>query len=438
MIGRQKYFFLYISPALVALVLLIVVSRPGVGGARPATPAEDLLRETFELISRRYVDPVDQRKLAYGAVRGMVELLDDYSRFYDPNERRELDEETEGSFGGLGIRIRVQDGKIFVVYTTHDSPAAKAGIRPGDQLVAVDGAPLELGRDREAISRRLRGEPGSTVRVTLRAPRATADRTVLVTRDKVKLESVKDVRLLDGAGAVGYLRITGFQENTTEDFDEAVARLVKLGMHALVLDLRFNPGGVLKAAVDIADRFLAGGLIVSTRGRTPDSEKVYRADAAVTVPERLPVVVLLNAESASASEVLAGALQDHKRALLVGTRTYGKGVVQSVLPVEDGEAMLRITTAKYYTPAGRCIDRGRVEDEGAAGRRGGLLPDVFVSMPEEDEHRLLRAWEARDIVVHGGLPAPDENPRGAAVEDLLLHRALELLAGRPALQRIRR
>jgi len=352
---------------LVMALLTVVIVTSGVHHRVVATDdAYDTLKvfsEVLTLVRHNYVESTNSRELIFGAIRGMLEGLDPHSSFMPPELYKEMQVETQGSFGGLGIEITVRERYLTVVAPIEGTPADRAGIVAGDRIIRIDGAPTKDMTLVDAV-RKLRGPKGTPVTITiLREDQDPFD--VTVTRDIIEVHSVRTSDLGDG---IGYVRLISFQERTSRDLQEELKALREKGMRGLVLDLRNNPGGLLTQAVQIADLFLEKGkLIVYTEGRAK-SQNLSFVDQHDN-PQDFPMVVLVNKGSASASEIVAGALQDHQRAVVVGTQTFGKGTVQTVIPLNDGSG-LRLTTAKYFTPNKRAID-------GA-----GLTPDIVVEPPK--------------------------------------------------------
>jgi carboxyl-terminal processing protease len=326
-----------------------------------------LFAEVYERIKREYIDEVDDHELMEKAVRGMVAALDPHSAFLDSEEFEEIRLSTTGSYPGVGIEVVAEDGGVKILRPIEGSPAEQAGMRAGDFIVKIDG--VEVGSDLAGAINRMRGPTGSTVRLSVRRPPHGEALTFSLRRAKVEVRSVAQQQIEPG---YGYVRITGFSETTADDVARALAHLKRenpQGIKGLVLDVRNNPGGVLEASVAVADAFLNHGLIVSADGRTADSQ--FRMDATPgDLINGAPMVVLVNGGSASAAEILAGALKDHGRAELVGHKTYGKGSVQTVMPLSHGGA-LKLTTSRYFTPSGVSI------------HEKGILPDVLVDAPEE-------------------------------------------------------
>lgn len=406
------------------LVLLFALLWPGGAPAETAAgqplPLDELrvFAEVFGKIKSEYVDPADDGELLRDAIRGMLSGLDPHSAFLDPQAFKAMRMATEGRFGGLGIEVTGEGGLIKVVAPLDDTPAARAGIQAGDVIVALDGKPVRGMSLREAVNS-MRGPPGSAIVVTI--SRAGGEAFDLeLKRAVIKVPSVKFETLEDG---FGYLRITAFQGGTAAGVRGALAQLKRRGeLKGLVLDLRNNPGGVLQSAVEVSDAFLDAGVIVSVRGRAADSAHRFSA-AAPDLTGDAPVVALVNGGTASAAEIVAGALQDHRRAIIMGARTFGKGSVQTVLPVNSGGA-LKLTTARYYTPAGRSI------------QALGIVPDIAVAAarPAAADRRPAPVREA-DLAGHleneagagdGGDPA---RRAGLAARDYQVGEALKLLKG---------
>lgn len=341
-------------------------------------PLEEIRRyvNVFNAVKHAYVEPVEDRKLMQSAIRGLLFDLDPHSTYLVRSDAQAFDEDANGAYDGIGVEVQQQpDGSILVIAPIDDTPAARAGIKPGDVIVAVDGKPLT---PEQADSNPLRGEPGSKTVLTVQREGAKKPLEIAVQRDTIRVSSVRS-RMLEPGYA--YLRISAFQADTANDFESHVDKLQAqaggaAGLRGLVLDLRSNPGGLLTSAVQIADDLLEKGGIVSTRGRNPVADTAFSA----TPGDRMrgaPVVVLVDAGSASASEVLAAALRDNQRAQVVGSRTFGKGSVQTVLPLDNGDAV-KLTTARYYTPSGRSIQARGIDPDvvlkpdGAAARPGEI------------------------------------------------------------------
>ncbi|MCW5892353.1 MAG: S41 family peptidase [bacterium] len=428
-------------------VLLAVLLSGGRGAERvagassPRDAYEELeaFTNVLAIIQKNYVEDVDTKRLVEGAINGMLTALDPHSAYLTPELYKELQVETKGSFGGLGIEITNRNGMLTVVAPIEDTPAWRAGIKPQDVILKIDG---EFTKDMSLVDavKKMRGPKNTKVKLTIKReePQQLFDATL--TREVIKIQSVK-ARVLEGG--YGYIRITQFQERTDDDVARALRDLDREtgGLQGLVLDLRNNPGGLLQQAVKVSDLFLDSGMIVYTDGRLENQKQKYFAHKASTFAN-FPMVVLVNGGSASASEIVAGALQDHKRALVLGTTTFGKGSVQTILPLDDSSA-LRLTTARYYTPNGRSI------------QATGIVPDITMEQGAQlaaidrgvRESNLPRHLERPDgetdpgAVIGGDAGGPDgqlvpidttpaENPdlrEGELGKDPQLDRALELL-----------
>lgn len=335
-------------------------------GARDNIPFDDLLTftEVFGKIQKDYVESVSDNKLLEDAIRGMLAGLDPHSSYLDENQYKQLRVGTAGRFGGLGIEVGMEDGFVKVISPIDDTPAQRAGVKAGDLIVRLDEKPVK-GITLEEAVKIMRGEPGTEIALTIVREGEGKPLKIKIIRDIIKIKSVRQ-RLLEKD--FGYIRISSFQSQTGEGVKDAIDELKKEnkgGLKGLVLDLRNNPGGVLNAAVAVSDAFLENGLIVYTEGRIKDSEFKFKASPNDII-KGAPMVVLINAGSASASEIVAGALQDHKRAVIMGERTFGKGSVQTILPTSNGGA-IKLTTARYYTPSGRSI------------QAEGIEPDILLS-----------------------------------------------------------
>ena len=326
-----------------------------------------LLREVMERVRHDYVEPVDETKLMDNAIRGMVSGLDRHSEFLDAEEYRDIRNSTSGKYSGVGLEVSTQDGAIMVIAPIDDTPAQRAGIEPGDEIIEIDGVSVRNEGLNETISK-MRGRPGTPVTLRLRRANYDDPLTFHLTRQKIQVASVRHEILQP---TFGYVRISQFNESTADEVSDAIDEMTdevqRQSGHmltGLILDLRNNPGGILDAAVEVSDLFLNEGIIVTAEGRTPESRFRHDAEAG-DILDGGALVVLVNGGSASASEIVAGALQDHGRALIVGTTTFGKGLVQTVMPLSKGRA-IKLTTSRYYTPSGDSI------------HETGIQPDIFV------------------------------------------------------------
>jgi len=312
-------------------------------------------------IQDKYVDEVGLRALLMNAYKGMLAGLDPHSQFIDSANLEELMIETEGEFDGLGIEVIIKDGFLMVLTPIVDSPAFRAGVYIGDIIIKIDGKSTKNISIRDAIEM-LRGKTHTEVTLTVVHEGESEPVDITIERAKIHLNSTRGTRIVDEGGKIGYVAITSFQTNTTVDLDAAVKELENQGMESLILDLRFNPGGLLNIAVDMADKFIKKGLIVSTKGRHKSQLREYKAHRSKTY-KNFSLIILVNNGSASAAEIVAGAVKDHKRGLLLGTKTFGKGSVQSLIPIENKKSALKLTTAKYYTPSGTLIDGIGIEPD---------------------------------------------------------------------------
>lgn len=358
-------------------------------------PLDDLRKftEVFERIRKTYVEEVDDRTLLNNAIKGMLSGLDPHSAYLEPQAFSELEESTSGAFGGLGIEIGQENGFIKVITPIDDTPATRAGIQAGDLIIKLDDDPVKGMSLEEAVGR-MRGKPGTKITLTVIREGESQPLEIEVTRDVIKVTSVK-TRLLEPG--FGYLRITQFQAGTGADFNTGLRKLETENsgpLDGLILDLRNNPGGVLQAAVEVADALLEEGLIVYTEGRLRSSQLRFSASPGDD-SGGVPIVVLINGGSASASEILAGALQDHRRAVVLGTRSFGKGSVQTVMPLNE-EYGLKITTARYYTPSGRSI------------QALGIEPDIEVKQARLTETDNQPLFTEADLAGHLSNDAVDE------------------------------
>ncbi len=425
----MKVFSRHWLPAALCL-LLTVPSLPAKekesGAADEGLPLKELriFASIFGRIKQDYVEPVSDRELLDHAIRGMLEGLDPHSAYLDEEDYKELQEGTTGEFGGLGIEVGMEDGFIKVIAPIDDTPAQKAGIRAGDLIIRLDDKPVKGMSLNDAV-KLMRGRPGTRIKLTIRRAGEPKPLVFEITRAIIKQTSVKWEELAPG---FGYVRLSQFQAPTPQEMLRAIRKLEKKHggrLEGLVLDLRNNPGGVLQAAVAVSDAFLDKGLIVYTQGRDPESRMEFRAQPGDELAGA-PLVVLVNEGSASASEIVAGALQDHKRAVIMGRTTFGKGSVQSIIPI-SGKIAIKLTTARYYTPSGRSI------------QAEGIEPDIVLSRVklEQLERNALQLREA-DLVDH--LDNPDggrdrkkekkaQKDKSLLERDYELNEALNLLKG---------
>jgi len=386
-------------------------------GAASALPVEDLQRFTdvYMRIKRNYVTEVDDRELLDNAIQGMLSGLDPHSAYLDEQDFEDMQVGTSGEFGGLGIEVGMEDGFVKVIAPIDDTPASRAGIQAGDLIIRLDDESVRGMSLSDAVSR-MRGEKGSDITLTILREGEDQPKEITITRDIIQVQSVRSEILEDG---YGYVRISNFQQRTARDLVRAVEDLKDKGdLNGLVLDLRNNPGGILNGAVGVSDAFLEDGLIVYTEGRMEESQFRYQASPG-DVLRGAPMVVLVNRGSASASEIVAGALQDHGRAIIMGQNTFGKGSVQTILPLTQNTG-IKLTTARYYTPDGRSIQEDGIEPD-------IRLQDLVVQRNDDDAMdpmRLQRELQGEDLPED-----EDDNGPSLAERDYGLNEALNLLKG---------
>ncbi|MFN2366472.1 MAG: S41 family peptidase [Desulfurivibrionaceae bacterium] len=404
-IKKMSTFRKTLLTVIIATPMLLAVTMWPTGSDADAKPHDtyqslEIFSNVLSLIQKNYVESVDVTEVLQGAIKGMLTSLDPHSSYMKPDDFRELKLETKGSFTGIGIEITIKDSALTVVSPIEDTPGDRAGLKAGDKIVKIEG---ELTKDMtlmEAV-KKMRGPKGTTVNISVYREGWTDLEDYAIVRDVIPLLSVRHKILAPG---YAYIRITNFQSKTSSDFKKALEEISGQGrISGLILDLRNNPGGLLSQSVKISDVFINEGVIVSTKGRIEDQNTTYEARSSWTKYE-FPIVVLVNEGSASASEIVAGALQDHKRALVVGTQTFGKGSVQTIIPMSNG-AGLRLTTARYYTPSGRSI-----QDK-------GIEPDILVEKitpPEKTEDKkspsFLREIDLRHHIENGDEPKVKEEP----------------------------
>jgi carboxyl-terminal processing protease len=402
--GLHRRLWLAASVALVGLFFWGLSLAPFlIAATAPATPrgtatvTDDQLKvfaQALDIVEKQYVDKKTTKDLVYGAIQGAVGSLDPHSSFMTPEEFKELQVETKGKFSGIGIEITLRNRILTVVSPIEGTPAFRAGIRAGDQIVKVNGTPTKNITLTEAV-RKIRGPKGSRVTLTINREDFTHPKDFSIVREIIPIRSVK-ARLIEGG--YGYIRVANFQDTTDRDLRNFLQKISQrqVPLKGLVLDLRNDPGGLLDQAVMVADEFLSGGLIVKTEGRDARQRMRFNARAGhLGDREQFPLVILINRGSASASEIVAGALKDQKRAIVLGTKSFGKGSVQTIIPLADGSA-LRLTTALYYTPSGKTI------------HEKGIDPDIVVE--DTDITKDKSAEELRD-------EALDRHMRGEGITD---------------------
>ncbi|MBK6962252.1 MAG: S41 family peptidase [Gammaproteobacteria bacterium] len=387
------------------------------GDIAPRLPLDELqlFAQVFDQVRNAYVEEIDDRVLLQKAVTGLLGQLDPHSAFLEAESYTELKEHTTGEFGGIGVELGLDRGYVSVVSPIDDTPAARAGLQPGDLILQLDDRSTQGMSLEEAISL-MRGDKGSTIKLTLGREGATEPLVLSITRDLIAIKSIRKEVLEPG---FAYLRIAQFQEQTGAELTRAIAELRKQepALKGMVIDLRNNPGGLLPASIDVADALLDNGLIVYTEGRIASSNTRAMATPGDAL-EGIPLTVLINEGTASAAEIVAGALKDHRRALIVGTRSFGKGSVQTVLPLQDGRA-IKLTTARYFTPSGNSI------------QADGIQPDVEVRRAEV--HELEPGFVIKESNLGGHLesgkkqPSPKHDAESGKPVDNQLHEAVNLL-----------
>ena len=381
-----RWFAGWILPVVTTGAILLGTKFQLIGGEREdAERGAKKLKLIHDLMKRGYVEEPDTEKLYDGAARGMLQSLDNHSMYFDAAEMKEFLMDTEGHYGGIGVQVRFEADSLEIEAAFENTPAFAAGLMTGDRILKIDERSTEnIGTDMAA--KYIRGEPGTIVKLTVWKKATGETKLIPITRAEIQIPSVKGTVMVNEKEKIGYVRLLQFQDDSTEKVRGAIDGLREKGLKALILDLRFNGGGKLDQAENIADLFIDSGVIVETKGRLDDANRKREARGDDTY-ENFPVVVLVNGGSASASEIVAGALQDHKRAMLVGQKTYGKGSVQQYLTDQLGDGSgLKYTIARYFTPNGRWIDR-------KAGKDFGLEPDIVV---EIDDAKLMEHWAKVD------------------------------------------
>ena len=424
------------------LVMVCALGRPASLWAKPAeadhTKANDdiykeleLFEHALSIVRSDYVEEPEAQQLVYGALKGMLATLDPYSQFLDPDAYNELKVDTQGKFGGLGIEITIKDELLTIISPIDDTPAFKAGLQPGDRIVKIDGE-LTRGITLLEAVKKLRGKPHTSVTLTIFREQNGENqmKDFALEREIITIESVREADILEDH--IGYIRLSDFREKTTDDLETALHKLKDQQMDSLIFDLRNNPGGLLDVAVSVAELFLnRNQLIVTTKGRLRNQNQEMRAKAD-GIAKTYPLVILINEGSASASEIVAGAMQDHHRAIIMGTKSHGKASVQTIFPLRDGSA-LRLTTSKYFTPSGRSI------------HGEGIHPDVEVPYEKPRAEEKTKDAQAKDLFDRvesepddqaqesepqaGNTPAPAAQPADKKRRDNQLARAIDLLKG---------
>ncbi|MBI4823023.1 MAG: S41 family peptidase [Nitrospirae bacterium] len=403
---------------IIALAVMFITKWAEVSAEAETYEGLKAFTEVISVIKRNYVEPVDTKDLIYNAIKGMLSSLDPHSAFLTPDEYKDMQVETKGEFGGLGIQVGIKNGVLTVISPIEDTPAWNAGIKAGDRIIKING---ELTKDislQDAV-KRMRGPEGTNVTITIVRDDWDAPKDITITRAIIKVKSVKS-KVIEGN--IGYIKILQFQEATSNDLSTAIKKLAEENITSIVLDLRNNPGGLLQSAIDVTGNFLPEGkLIVYLKSRGGDRID-YRTERGKEVSS-LPMVVLVNQGSASASEIVAGALKDWNRAVILGTQTFGKGSVQSVIPLSEGTG-LRLTTARYYTPKGTSI------------QSTGITPDIVVKLEAkngEKEHPIMREKDLDRHLKNEKEDTDEEEPEKAILtevqekDDTQLQRAIDIL-----------
>ncbi|WP_018949795.1 S41 family peptidase [Thioalkalivibrio sp. ALMg11] len=400
----------------VMLSVSVAVYADRDNGAQSALPVEDLQRFTdvYMRIKRNYVTEVEDKDLLDNAIQGMLSGLDPHSAYLDEQDFEDMQVGTSGEFGGLGIEVGMEDGFVKVIAPIDDTPASRAGVEAGDLIIRLDGESVKGMSLSDAVAK-MRGEKGSDITLTILRDGEDRPKEITITRDVIKVQSVRSEILEDG---FGYVRVSNFQQRTARDLVRAIEDLQEKGeLKGLVLDLRNNPGGILNGSVGVADAFLEEGLIVYTEGRLEDSQFRYRASPG-DVLKGAPMVVLVNRGSASASEIVAGALQDHKRAVIMGQNTFGKGSVQTILPLTQNTG-IKLTTARYFTPDGRSINEDGIDPD-------IRLQQLVVQRSDSDNGGARMGRDGLPEAVDGD---EEDNGETLAERDYGMSEALNLLKG---------
>lgn len=413
-----------IAIVLFMAILGIVIGRLSI--AQTDTVYEDLrtFTEVFSTIKKHYVDEVNQRDLIRSALKGMVNHLDPHSAYLTPEAYKEFQTETKGEFGGIGIQIGIKDNTLTVIAPIEDTPAWRAGIKAGDKILKIDGQTTKDMNINDAVSK-MRGPKGKSVVLTIQREEWKEPRDITIVRDIIKIKSVK-YKMIDKE--IGYIKLVQFQETTAQDLSNALKSLKDSGMNSLILDLRNNPGGLLQSAVDVSEQFLPPKhLVVSIKGKSGEKMDYYTENLRAAYTE-IPMIVIVNQGSASASEIVAGALQDWGRALVIGVQTFGKGSVQSLIPLSDGSA-LKLTTAKYYTPKGKSI------------HTVGIMPDILVKLESKSgkEIPVIREKELEQHHKGERLEPQEKVPQEVdEKDDTQLQRAIDILKSWKIMEKLKK
>jgi carboxyl-terminal processing protease len=419
MFPKKRWVFVSLVVALFLIVALVGKWTLGTVSAESSYEELKTFTEVLVTIKKNYVDEVKTKDLITGAIKGMVVSLDPHSGYMTPDGFKELQVETKGEFGGLGIQIGVKDAVLTVIAPIEDTPAYRAGIKAGDKIVKIAGELTRTMGITDAVAK-MRGPKGTSITLTIMREGWKEPKDFPIVRDIIKIKSVK-AKMLDSG--IGYVKLTQFQETTASDLGKALKNLSKNGMTSLILDLRNNPGGLLNSSVEVSEQFLpAKKLVVYIKGRSGEKTEYFTEGDVTSYPD-LPMVVLVNQGSASASEIVAGAMKDWSRAVIIGIQTFGKGSVQSLIPLSDGSG-LRLTTAKYYTPKGTSI------------QNVGIAPDIVVKLDAKngkDNHTVIREKDLERHLKNESILQEESDEKETAPfeveekDDLQLQKAMDTL-----------
>ncbi|MBI4834920.1 MAG: S41 family peptidase [Planctomycetes bacterium] len=393
MIISFKISKLHIVLFIFALVAAFLIATKISGGSSDSQIVEKEVKKivtVYDIIKNNYVNDVKSEDIFNNAFKGMLNNLDPYSDYFSPDEYREFQISMKGELTGVGMEITMENGMLKVIAPLEDSPAFRAGILAGDHILEIDGESTESFTLSDCF-RRIIGKEGTEVTLTLLHQGEDTPQKITVIREKIKIKSVKYAHIINKEENIGYIRITNFQEDTSESFAQEVKNLREKGIKSLIIDLRFNGGGLMIPAVEISNMFIKNGIIVSTKGRAEDSKEIYKAEPKNAVFDGVPLVILINGYTASASEIFSGAIQDHKKGILVGSRTYGKGLVQTLVEIPGDKSAVKLTISKYYTPSGKCLQRQK-------DKNYGLDPDELVELSTAEEVELLKARSRGDQI----------------------------------------
>jgi carboxyl-terminal processing protease len=418
---KRRIVFFVVALALVANLVVgaaVYLYAAESGQKDSAYPSLELFSVVMEKVRREHVDGAQftYQQLVRNALKGMLNELDPHSEFMEPTSFKDLQSDTQGKFGGIGVVVSMKDDTLTVIAPMEDTPGFKAGIRTGDRITRIEGKTTDRMTVQDAV-KILRGEPGTDVRITIFRPSTSQTKEYTLTREEIKVDMVKDINgrreFPVDENKIGYVRVTQFGEKTSDELQAAIKKLKAQNMSGLIIDLRWNPGGLLDQAVGVCEKFLPRGqLVVTTEGRVPSQSSVRKAAGSGDQLNGVPIVVLVNSGSASASEIVAGCLQDLKRAVILGERTFGKGSVQSIVELSDGSA-LRLTTAKYYTPSHKVI------------HEQGISPNIEVIASDEEEAAIMLRRAPGGIETLEGR----ERERVENISDPQMDRAMDVLKG---------